>query len=48
MGFVRPSLDTVDIDSRRLEEIEQQPELDVPEGGKLPGTALEVLYDSMK
>ena len=36
-GFVRPCLDTVDIDSRRFEEIEEQPELTALEGGKLQG-----------
>ena len=39
---MRPCLDTVNIDSRRLEEIGQWPELTALEGGKLPGTAVEV------
>ena len=46
-GIVCPCLDMVDINSRRLEDIGQQPELMALEGGKLPGTALDVLYDSM-
>ena len=39
---MRPCFDTVDIVSRRSEEIGQQPDLTALEGGKLPGTALEV------
>ena len=42
---MRLCLDTVDIDSRSLEEIEGQPELTALEGGELQGSALEVFYD---
>ena len=47
-GFVRPCLDTVDIHSRRLEEIGPHLELRALEGGKLPGTALEVFNQRLK
>ena len=41
-------LDKVDIDSRRLEEVKEQPELTALEGGKLAWLVLEVYHDSMK